>query len=142
MERARKAGSWREVDLVRDPEKFKQGDYLAGPNDLIGQPVLHPGVFPWIDSPLVGYRDYLRDGWMANQRFEPVIGGPSKEVSSPGTLTDRRNHSFHQDFTTKDISPQPANRVLISIMTGCLPLRKGMDTDSPSRRQQLIHKAH
>ena len=30
LDRARKVGSWREADLLGDPERFREGDYLAG----------------------------------------------------------------------------------------------------------------
>jgi len=125
VERARKAGGWRELNLWGDPDKFKAGEYVAGVNSFIDQPKPFAGLLPWFDSPIVGYRDYLRDRWMGNQRFEHQLGVGDVEVSSPATLIRRLNNRFHQSFTTHDVSEQPANRILIEILVKTLTAPTG-----------------
>jgi hypothetical protein len=116
VERARKIGGWREVDLTGEPDRIGRGEYRAGVNYFVDKPSLLPGLFPWSNSPTVGYRDYLRDRWMDNQKFQHVLGGTPQQVSTPATLIQRLNHRFHQDFATTDDAEQPANRVLIPIL--------------------------
>ena len=122
--RARQAGSLREVDLFGDPELFRRGDYLAAANAFVEIDV-RPGFFGWLDSPTVGYRDYLRDRWIDNQRIEPVLGGPNQEVATRTTMIRRLNHRFHQNFNTQDVTELPANRVLIPILLTMLQAPTG-----------------
>ena len=125
LERARKIDSWAELHVPAEPERFKRGDYLAGVNEFIDQPELYPGAVIGSKSSTIGYRDYLRDRWIDNQRFEPVLGGPDKELASRATMIERLNNRFHQDFATQDLSDRPANRVLIPILVKMLTAAPG-----------------
>ena len=125
LDRARAVGTWASLDLKLDPERLATGDVIGGVNHFIDDPVFQPGLFPWLDLPITGYRDYLRDRWTEPQRFEQVLGGPDKEVASRATMIARLNHRFHQDFATHDTKLQPANRVLVAIVLRMLSAPTG-----------------
>lgn len=120
VERARKIGSWADINSPADAERFKQGDYLAGVNRFIEQPELFPGIFGGFTSPTTGYRDYLRDRWADNQRIVHQVGGGDVEVAPRSVLFARLKNRFHQDFETHDTTEQPANRLLVSIISKIL----------------------
>ena len=71
---------------------------------------LFPGMFGGFESPTIGYRDYLRNGWCDNDRFENAIG-PYPELASRATMIQRLNNRFHQDFESWDTWETPANRI-------------------------------
>ncbi|MEO7403586.1 MAG: hypothetical protein ABIU95_07940, partial [Burkholderiales bacterium] len=89
--RARAIGHWADLDLRINPEKLAAGDLIGAVNHFIDDRVFHPDLFPWIASPRMGYRDYLRDRWSEPQRFEQVLGGPDKEVATRATMIQRLN---------------------------------------------------
>lgn len=114
--RAREIGGWAEIEAPASVDRFRQGDWLGGVNQYIEQPSLFPGLIGGVESPLIGYRDYLRNGWADNQRFEHVLGGMHKEVASRATMIQRLNHRFHQDFESWDTSEVLANRICVAIL--------------------------
>ncbi len=112
----RSIGSWDELDVPVAAERFKRGDYLAGVNQYIDQPGLFPGIVGGVASPTIGYRDYLRNRWIDNQRFRQVLGGPDQELATRATMIRRLNSRLHQDFATQDLTAQPANRVVARVL--------------------------
>jgi hypothetical protein len=122
--RARKLGGFAEIEPYVNPDAIGAGDVIGGVNDFL-EPDFPTDIFPWLKSPLVGYRDYLRDRWSDHERFEPVLGGPDAEVASRSTMLARLNGRFHQDFATKDTTDQPANQVLVGILLTALQAAPG-----------------
>jgi hypothetical protein len=125
VERARKIGGWAEIEAPGAADLFKHGDYLAGVNHYIEHPGLFPGIVGGLESATIGYRDYLRDRWVNNQRFQHMLGEGDQEVATAATLIQRLNNRFHQDFATQDLTDQPANRVLVRILLKMLPAPTG-----------------
>lgn len=115
-------GGFREIAAFVNPEKFKVGDTIGGVNDFLNGGVSSEfsEIFPWLFSPAVGYRDYLRDRWCDNQRIEHVDFEPNAEVASLETMVKRLNNRFHQDFSTHNEKKQPANTLLIPILLKAL----------------------
>jgi hypothetical protein len=122
--RARKLGGFAEIDPFVNPDAIGAGDVIGGVNAYL-EPDFPTDIFPWLKSPLVGYRDYLRDRWCDHQRFEPVLGGPNAELASRATMFARLNGRFHQDFVTGDTTDQPANRVLVRVVLTALQAAPG-----------------
>lgn len=122
VQHAQVFGGFREIASLVNPEKFKIGDVIGGVNDFLHQSDVSDlsEHFPWLATPLNGYRDYLRDRWCDNQRIEPVVGGPNAEVASLATMVKRLNNRFHQDFETHDQKNQPANSLLVPILIKAL----------------------
>jgi hypothetical protein len=125
VERARGIGGWAEMEAPGAAERFQRGDFIGGVNHYIEQPKLFPGITGGFESPTIGYRDYLRDRWIDNQRFEQVLGGPDKELATRATMIERLNRRFHQDFATQELADQAANRVLTGILLKILPAPPG-----------------
>jgi hypothetical protein len=119
-------GSFAEINPFINTDRITRGDLAGGVNEF-----LEPGLdgwldlFPWLKSPSIGYRDYLRNRWCDHQRIEPQSGGPDIEVASRSTMIDRLNNRFHQDFRSADTTDQPANRVLVTIFLKMLPAAAG-----------------
>ncbi|HEX2541206.1 MAG TPA: hypothetical protein VHM00_08995 [Caldimonas sp.] len=124
-ERALRFGDLREIDVVVDIDRLARGDIVAGVNRFREPGFSIFDLYPWMKSPLAGYRDYLRDRWCDHQRFEPVLGGPNAEVASRATMFARLSQRLHQRFDTHDETDQPANRVLIPILTEILTAPTG-----------------
>jgi hypothetical protein len=124
LERTGNIGSWSEMRAPAHVESLKRGDYLAGVNRYIDQPGQFPGIIGGVESPLIGYRDYLRNGWSDNDRFENAIG-PYLELASRATMFQRLNNRFHQDFESWDTSEAPANRICIAILLKMLSAPTG-----------------
>ena len=101
------------VDWTIDPNKFSGGDVggalTAFENNYI--PQLPPTLIGQVQSDLSDYRDYLRAIW----------AGSPPSLLYPPALAQITNR-FHQDFTTFDVSPQPANALLIPIVTTILSI--------------------
>lgn len=118
--RARAFGSLLEVDSFLEPEKIGIGKIIDGINDGLREPIENPfwDQFPWMRSPLVGYRDYLLDLWIKS--FAGLQQEPDRYA-----LLDRLGNRFHQKFTTRDTTDQPANRILCGIMKKILTAKKG-----------------
>ena len=126
IERARMIESVREVNAFADVGAIRHGDLAAGVNHFLEPGArVTPDLFPWLTSPSIGYRDYLRDRWMDDQRIEQVVGAPNAEVATAATMIQRLNNRFHQNFATKDMTDQPANRVLVSILLKILTAATG-----------------
>lgn len=122
VQHAQVFGGFREIAAFINPEKFKIGDVSGGVNDFLHRSDVSDlsEHFPWLATPLNGYRDYLRDRWCDHQRIEPVLGGPNAEVASLATMVKRLNNRFHQDFATHDEKKQPANSLLVPILLKAL----------------------
>ncbi|MGW3962527.1 Tc toxin subunit A-related protein [Amycolatopsis sp. NPDC005003] len=94
--------------LNKYADRFTTGGLLDGP--LIG--ALNPAI---------GYRDYLvgvwvklcayDDHWLQQAGEKPLTGAEAR-----AQLTAR----FHQDFTTRDTTPEPANELAIGTVTRIL----------------------
>jgi hypothetical protein len=126
VKRSQALGGFDEIAAYVNPEAFRLGDIVGGVNEYLKPDVaVSLDNFPWLKSPLAGYRDYLRDRWCDHQRIEPVLGGPNKEVASRATMFTRLNNRFHQDFATHDTTDQPANRVIVQIFLKMLPAPTG-----------------
>jgi hypothetical protein len=126
LERTGQIGGWSELHPPAHVDSFKRGDYLEGVNHYIDQPGQFPDIIGGFESPTIGYRDYLRDGWADNQRFEHVLGQTNDvEVASRATMIQRLNNRFHQDFESSDTSEVPANRICIGIMLKMLAAPSG-----------------
>lgn len=107
-----------------DPVAFISGNPSAGANQVesknrSGGIAVGSGVeknkavnrAPNADD-LINYRDYLRDIWQSLLTYLP---------SAPTTpANDALKARFHQDFLTTDTSAQPANELLIDIVTDIL----------------------
>lgn len=124
------------AELLLNPEGFAQGDIRAGVNRFFGNAeLLAPGhhlegpglnffdLFPWLKSPLVGYRDYLVDIWVKRATQQLKEG----QLLDPNRAVQHLNNRFHQDFRTGDTTEQPANRVLNAILLRILKAPVGMD---------------
>ncbi|HEV7919119.1 MAG TPA: hypothetical protein VGO97_06025, partial [Solirubrobacterales bacterium] len=120
VERAHLFGDMREINVHVDADRISQGDIVGGVNRFREPDLSFGDLYPWLKSPLEGYRDYLRDRWSEHQRFEPVLGGPDAEVASRATMFARLGQRLHQRFDTHDQTDQPANRLLIPILTEIL----------------------
>jgi hypothetical protein len=123
------------VDLLLNPEGFGEGDVRAGVNRFFGNAdPLRPGVhldvpglglfdqFPWLKSPLAGYRDYLVDIWV--QRATRQL---AENNLTPDAAIQQLNNRFHQNFRTTDTAEQPANRLLNGILLQILQAPVGND---------------
>jgi hypothetical protein len=118
LERARMFGGVAEVASLINPKKLELGDVIGGIHDFF-RPGFddHLELFPWRRSPLIGYRDYLRDRWIKNQRFQHQLGRRSPlELASVATMLRRLNNRFHQDFATTSTAMEPATRILATIV--------------------------
>jgi hypothetical protein len=114
--RAYTFGDLGEVESFVDIEALKVGDIFTGVNKFTPADAVIPnGMFPWLDSPLIGYRDYLRERWVENQRFKN-----SSELCTAETMANRLKARLHQDFTTSDVTEQPVTQVLVPIMLAIL----------------------
>ncbi len=129
VERARAADNLLLTGSYLDTKSLRRGDIVGAVNRL-----LDPGIrfadelanlFPWFKSPLTGYRDYLRDRWVDDQRIVHQLGGGDVAVASRAVLYARLKNRFHQEFETHDTTTQPANRILISILTAILTAPTG-----------------
>jgi hypothetical protein len=100
-----------DVGSMLDPHRISAGD-IVGAVDHGLKLGVHLGDFlPWFKSPLVGYRDYLRDSWVESQRSGQVTWA---------TIVARLFNRFHQDFETQDTAMQPAAKILIPILGAIL----------------------
>ena len=102
-----------------DPSAFAQGpsravtafqnQYVVGPSE--------PAGMQYILYPEMGYRDYLRTQWTSMVTLVVYVQPYQlTEAQANQQLTSR----FHQDFTVKDNASQPANEILIKILTDIL----------------------
>lgn len=109
--------SLREIGAYVDAERIDRGDVIGGMNHYL-QPDDRVAIdkIPWLASPLVGYRDYLRDRWVDHQRIEPQLGGPNINVATRGAMFARLRNRLHQDFTVISTATQPAVRLLVGIL--------------------------
>jgi tetratricopeptide (TPR) repeat protein len=108
------------VDWVSDPEIFMKDKPGAAVNAfeetyVVGSAASLPDLGGWLDrllhtpSPRSRYRDYLRT----------IYTGPQKTADYLSRLK-KLGTRFHQDFETLDDDDQPANEVLIPILTAIL----------------------
>jgi hypothetical protein len=115
VERARKIGSWAEFNPPGDADKFKQGDYVSAVNRFIEEPGSYADAIDTLTWPTIGYRDYLRDRWVNVHRSQ----------AGAAIMIQRFNNRFHQDFTTRDVTDQPVNRLLANILLRMLTAPNG-----------------
>ena len=117
IDRASQFVSLREIIAYVDPERIDRGDVTGGMNHYL-QPDDRVAIdtIPWVASPLVGYRDYLRDRWVDHQRTEQQVGGPNFNVATRNSMFARLRNRLHQDFTVISTSDQPALRLLVGIL--------------------------
>ena len=117
IDRASQFVSLREIIAYVDPERIDRGDVTGGMNHYL-QPDDRVGIdtIPWVASPVVGYRDYLRDRWVDHQRTEQQLGGPNINVATRNTMYARLRNRLHQDFTVISTKDQPALRLLVGIL--------------------------
>lgn len=117
VQRAQRFGGTAEVASLINPKKLELGDVAGGIHDFF-RPDFDDqlDLFPWRKSPLIGYRDYLRDRWIKNQRFQQQLGGGPLELASVATMMQRLNNRLHQDFATTSTTMEPANRILATIL--------------------------
>ena len=128
-------GHLQAAELLLNPEGFGQGDVRAGVNRFFGNadPLLYgnnlgvPGLgifdpFPWLKSPLIGYRDYLVDIWV--QRATKQL---RENNLTPDGAIKQLNNRFHQNFRTTDITERSASKVLAEILVGILKAPTGSD---------------
>lgn len=108
-----------------DTADLRRGDSIAGVNRFLESDFKPGHVFPWIQSPLSGYRDYLRDRWVDNQRIVHKVGGGDVPVAKKTVMYARLKNRLHQDFETTDTKTLPANRLLIPILTNILTSPSG-----------------
>jgi hypothetical protein len=115
------------MDLVLDPHAFDRGEVYEAVNRFFGkgrfgagQHLELPGKdfyegFPWLKSPLVGYRNYLVVDiwakWASIQRPEYYVN-----LLDENSAVQQLNNRFHQDFSTTDTALQPANQLLNGIL--------------------------
>jgi hypothetical protein len=125
VERAHLFGDMREINVHVDADRISQGDIVGGVNRFREPDFSFGDLYPSLKWPLEGYRDYLRDRWSEHQRFEPVLGGPDAEVASRATMFARLGQRLHQRVDTHDQTDQPANRLLIPILTEILKAPTG-----------------
>lgn len=116
------------AELPMHIEGFLQADIRGAVTRYVGNVdrVHRPGtdfldVFPWLRSPLAGYRDYLVDIWVkrATQQLREGL------LDANGAL-QQLNNRFHQNFRTTDTSERPANRLLCDILSQILQAPAGM----------------
>ena len=126
-------GHLQAVDLLLDPAGFEAGDVKAGVNRFIGNVVpivegnhfILPDLFeryPWLKSPLVGYRDYLVDIWVQRATRQLRENNLTRDAA-----IQQLNNRFHQNFRTQETGDQPANRVLVGIVLSILKAPMGSD---------------
>lgn len=119
------------TELLLDPRGFEEGDVKIAVNRFIGHGLVEaihhdqPGLdyfghFPWLRSPLAGYRDYLVDIWVkrATQQIQ------RQPLDAKGAVK-QLNNRFHQDFNTSDTTQQPANRLVNGILQKILTAPAG-----------------
>ena len=129
-------GHLQAAELLLDPDGFGQGDIRAGVNRFLGNGRLEaehhldigPGFnffdrFPWLKSPLAGYRDYLVDVWVQRATRQLRDG----QLLDANGAVQQLNNRFHQNFWTTETADQPANRVLNAILLQMLQAPPGMD---------------
>ncbi|MBX3303346.1 MAG: hypothetical protein KF693_14120 [Nitrospira sp.] len=108
------------ADVLFDSGKLGEGDVRAAVSRFFGntEPLLQGqyfDVFPWLQSPLVGYRDYLVDIWV--KRATRQI----KEQTLDGNgAVQQLNNRFHQNFRTTATAEQPANRLAADLLVRIL----------------------
>jgi hypothetical protein len=123
------------AEFLINPEGFEQGDVREGVNHFFGHakplpPGPHfdvPGFelfpkFPWLKSPLVGYRDYLVDIWVMRATLQLREGNL---LDANGAVL-QLNNRFHQNFRTTDTVELPAHRLLNGIFLKLLQAPKGV----------------
>lgn len=128
-------GHLQAADLLLNMDGFGQGDVRAGVNRFFGNKdalidahqLDMPGLgifdmFPWLKSPLVGYRDYLVDIWV--KRATKQLRENNLTVDS---AIQQLNNRFHQNFRTTDTANQPANRLLANLLLDILQAPTGTD---------------
>ena len=123
--RSQTLGGFDEIAAYVNPEAFRLGDIVGGVNEFFRPGIEAVPLFPWLKSPTIGYRDYLRDRWVDHMRLQHMLGQGTVEVATRATLIERLNNRFHQDFATGDTTDQPANRVLVRILLKVLPAPPG-----------------
>lgn len=105
------------VDWTLDLNALREGNmglavnkfvdhYRLGLEDVVG-------LLPRYEDDLTRYRDYLRAIWPA--WITKVVYIQPQGWTDQKALAQLRNR-FHQNFFTRDTSPQPANKVLIPIL--------------------------
>lgn len=114
------------VDWAMDLNDFRQGNVGLALNKYIDN--YRVGLdraidrLPRFENDLTRYRDYLREiwpTWITRVIYiEPQGWTPQKAL-------DQLRNRFHQNFFTYDTSPQPANKVLIPILTEILTAPTG-----------------
>jgi hypothetical protein len=113
------------VDWTMDLNDFRQGNVGLAVNKFderyrgIGDVI---GLFPRYEDDLTRYRDYLRaiwPTWITKVVYVEPQGWTEQKA------LDQLRDRFHQNFFTLDTSQQPANKVLISILTEILTAAKG-----------------
>ena len=126
-------GHLQAIDLLLDPVGFEAGDVKAGVNRYFGtrEPIVEGHHFilpdlieryPWLKSPLVGYRDYLVDIWVQRATRQLRENNLTRDAAIL-----QLNNRFHQDFRTQETANQPANRVLVGILLSILKAPVGSD---------------
>ena len=127
-------GHLQNIDLLLNPAGFDAGDVRAGVNRFLGNadallvgnhlyvPGIHLELFPWLKSPLIGYRDYLVDIWVQRATQQLRENNLTKDAA-----VQQLNNRFHQNFRTTDTAEQSANRLLNSILLQILQAPTGSD---------------
>lgn len=117
VDRSRKLAGLRDIGSYLDPARFDRGDILGGANHLL-EPDDRAFIdtIPWVASPLVGYRNYLRDRWVDHQRLANQLGAPALALATRNVMFARLRNRLHQDFTVVSTSGKPALQLLVGIV--------------------------
>ncbi len=114
------------VDWTMDLNDFRQGNLRLALNKFIDNYRAGVGravdIFFRVENDLTRYRDYLREIWPT--WIMRVIYVQPQGWTKQKALEQLRNR-FHQDFFTSDTTAQPANNVLIPILTDILTAPAG-----------------
>ena len=114
IDRANLFGSLRDISAYADPALLGQGAVSGGINRYL-QPDDRVSIdtIPWVVSPLVGYRDYLRDRWVDHQR---MVNATPSERSTRAQMFARLANRLHQNFTVVSTVDKPALSLLAAIV--------------------------
>lgn len=120
VERAHLLEGWHELLVPIVPGDLGRESHVPVINRFMEGPSLHAQFIDGEPPPVVGYRDYLRNGWCDRQRKEYQLVVGWVEVASLATMIQRLNNRFHQEFATDSASRTPANRLAAEILARAL----------------------
>lgn len=124
--RARTFVTLRDINAYLGVDQLERGDAVGAINHYLKPDTgIAIDKVPWVASPLVGYRDYLRDRWIDHQRIEQQLGAPDLAVATRATMIARLNARFHQDFAVISTKHQPASQLLAGILLKILAAPTG-----------------